>query len=83
MERERIGVHWNDWFRCLPWNWINYDVNGQSIPYTVRWGDTIETIAFDWKAPPQSMLEINAFAGDIRLTPGQVIVLPAPEGSAD
>jgi LysM repeat protein len=53
------------------------------IPYTVRWGDTIETIAFDWKAPPQSILEINVFAGDIQLTPGQVIVLPAPEGYAD
>jgi LysM repeat protein len=53
------------------------------IPYTVRWGDTIETIAFDWKISPQSLLEINAVAGDIQLTPGQVIVLPAPEGSAD
>ena len=76
----RTGTTGFDIFR---WNWITYHLNGQSIPYTVRWGDTIETIAFDWKAPPQSILEINVFAGDIQLTPGQVIVLPAPEGSAD
>ncbi|HLO30682.1 MAG TPA: LysM domain-containing protein [Anaerolineales bacterium] len=60
-------------FDVLRWKWITYHLEGRSIPYTVRWGDTFETIAFDWKVSPQSILDANPFPGDLQLTPGQVI----------
>jgi hypothetical protein len=60
------------------WKWITYHIEGKSIPYTVRWGDTIETIAFDWKISPQSILEENHLPVIVQLVPGQVITLPAP-----
>jgi hypothetical protein len=65
-------------FDVLRWKWITYHLNGQPMQYTVRWGDTIETIAFDWKISSQSILDANLFAGDVQLTPGQIITLPAP-----
>jgi len=70
----RTGTNGFDIFR---WNWITYHNNGQAMQYTVRWGDTFETIAFDWKVSPESLMEANQFAGDTQLTPGQVIILPA------
>ena len=71
----RTGTTGFDIFR---WNWITYHIEGKTIPYTVRWGDTIETIAFDWKTSPRSILEVNQFPGDVQLTPGSVITLPIP-----
>lgn len=65
-------------FDVLRWKWVTYHLNGQPIQYTVRWGDTVETIAFDWKISPQSILDANGFSGDLQLTPGQVVTLPAP-----
>jgi LysM repeat protein len=52
----------------------------QPVEYTVRYGDTFETIAFDWKISPQAITDYNGFASDIQLTPGQTIVLPALSG---
>lgn len=65
-------------FDVFRWKWITYHIEGNSIPYTVRWGDTIETIAFDWKISPQSILEENHLPVSVQLVPGQVITLPAP-----
>jgi hypothetical protein len=65
-------------FDVFRWKWITYHIEGKSIPYMVRWGDTIETIAFDWKIPPQSILEENSLQADVQLVPGQVLTLPAP-----
>jgi len=65
-------------FDVFRWNWITYHINAQPIQYTVRWGDTFETIAFDWKVSPQSIMEANQFVNEIQLTPGQMINLPAP-----
>ena len=65
-------------FDVFRWNWITYHVEGQPMQYTVRWGDTIETIAFDWKMPAESILAANQLTGDVQFTPGQVITLPVP-----
>jgi len=65
-------------FDIFRWNWVSYHNNGQAMEYTIRWGDTIETIAFDWKVSPESILAANQFAATVQLTPGQVISLPAP-----
>ena len=64
-------------FDVFRWNWVTYHKDGQPMQYTVRWGDTIETIAFDWKVSPESILGVNQFNSDVQLTPGQVITLPA------
>ena len=87
LETGVINHEWNDHgfgrtgttgFDVLRWKWITYHAEGKPIQYTVRWGDTLETIAFDWKISPQSVLDANQFVGDIQLTPGQIITLPAP-----
>jgi len=71
----RTGTTGFDVFR---WNWITYHINEQPIQYTVRWGDTLETIAFDWKVSPESIAGANHFTMDAQLTPGQIVTLPAP-----
>jgi hypothetical protein len=65
-------------FDVFRWNWITYHIEGTARQYTVRWGDTIETIAFDWKVSPESILEANGLGTDTQLSPNQVITLPAP-----
>jgi hypothetical protein len=71
----RTGTTGFDIFR---WKWITYHLNGLAIPYTVHWGDTIETIAFDWKISPESLLANNGLSAGVQLTPGQRIELPGP-----
>lgn len=66
-------------FDIFRWNWVTYHINGQPLQYSVRWGDTIETIAFDWKVSPQSILDDNQQLGDVQFIPGQIITLPQPE----
>jgi hypothetical protein len=82
-----INHEWNDHgygrtgttgFDILRWKWATYHLNGQSMPYTVRRGDTLETIAFDWKVSPQSLLEANPVTDFSQLNFGQVILLPTP-----
>lgn len=89
LETGVIHSEWNDHgfgstgttgFDIFRWKWVTYHVEGKPVQYTVRWGDTIETIAFDWKISPQSILDANRFEADIQLEPGQVIRLPAPSG---
>jgi len=65
-------------FDVFRWNWITYHINAQPIQYTVRWGDTLETIAFDWKISPEDLAGINRLTMDTQLIPRQLITLPAP-----
>lgn len=65
-------------FDVFRWKWITHQINGQPAQYTVRWGDTLETIGFDWKISPQRLAETNQLSLTSQLTPGQVITLPAP-----
>ncbi len=83
-----INYEWNGYgfgrtgttgFDIFRWKWISYHINGQPIQYTVRWGDTIDTIAFDWKVSPDGILQANSFTPEMELTPGQTINLPVPQ----
>lgn len=69
------GRHGFDVFR---WKWITYHLEGKQREYIVRWGETIETIAFDWKVSPESIQAVNQFASEVQLSPGQMITLPVP-----
>lgn len=73
-ENGRTGVMGFDIFR---WKWVSYHLNGLPVEYTVRAGDTLETIAFDWKVSPLEIAEHNRLSTDSQLTPGQIITLPA------
>ena len=82
-----INHEWNDHgfgrtgttgFDVLRWKWATYHMNRQSMPYTVRRGDTLETIAFDWKVSPQSLQDANPAIDFSQLYFGQVILLPTP-----
>jgi spore germination protein YaaH len=46
----------------------------------VRYGDTLETIAFDWKISPAEIVNSNRISPDLQLVPGQTIILPALSG---
>ena len=82
-----LNHEWNDHgygrtgttgFDVLRWKWATYHLNGQPMPYTVRRGDTLGTIAFDWKVSPQSLTGANPLVDFSQLRFGQVILLPAP-----
>ena len=75
-ENGRTGVMGFDVFR---WKWQTYHLEGVSREYTVRTGETIETIAFDWKVSPQSLADANQMSLTDSLLPGQTITLPQPE----
>lgn len=86
LETGVINYEWNNHgygstgstgFDVMRWKWVTYHVDGKPIQYTVRWGDTIETIAFDWKVSPESILDANLLHEDVQLSPGQVLTLPA------
>jgi hypothetical protein len=64
-------------FEVFRWKWITYHLSGRPAEHTVRYGDTIETIAFDWKVSPQEIIDTNRLAAAPQLVPGQKIVLPA------
>jgi hypothetical protein len=83
-----INYEWNDngfgrtgttGFDVLRWKWATYHLNGQAQQNTVRRGDTLETVGFDWKVSPQSIMDANSLESSAQLQPGQVIWLPAPE----
>jgi len=85
-----INYEWNDHgygitgrygFDVFRWKWITHHIEGQSREYTVRWGETIETIAFDWKVSPESIIEVNHFSKEVQLKPGQLITIPVLEVS--
>ncbi len=66
-------------FDIFRWKWISYHINGKAAPYTVRWGETLETIAFDWKIPPHSLADRNQLENYSQLQPGQLLSLPDVE----
>ena len=63
-------------FDIMRWNWETYHINAVPIRYTVRLGDTWETIGFDWKVSPQAIASSNDLSVNSALTPGQKITLP-------
>ncbi len=65
-------------FDIFRWKWVTYHINGQSINYTVRWGETLETIGYDWKVSPLDLQIANNLPEGAQLQPGQTILLPAP-----
>ncbi len=68
-------------FDVFRWKWITHSIEGQSREYEVRWGETIETIAFDWKVSPENIIKVNHFLKEVQLNPGQLITIPAPDVS--
>jgi hypothetical protein len=71
----RTGLMGFDVFR---WKWQTYHLEGEAREYVVRVGDTIETIAFDWKISPEQLISENQLNMGEQLSAGQTIVLPAP-----
>lgn len=78
-ENGRTGVMGFDIFR---WKWETYHLEGQAREYMVRAGETIETVAFDWKISPESLARANHLILTDQLAPGQIILLPAPDPSS-
>jgi|GEM_PF-1647343 len=66
-------------FDVLRWKWVSYHAAGQPLEYIVRPGDTLETIAFDWKVSPESIANANHLLPNAQLEIGQTMLLPAIE----
>lgn len=47
-----------------------------AFPYTVRTGDTLETIARDFAILKEDILNLNNLSGDEVVTPGQTLLIP-------
>jgi hypothetical protein len=75
------GKTGNGGFDVFRWNWITHHISGTSQAYSVRWGDTLETIAFDWKLSPEQIAASNGLTLNAQLNPGQIISLPAASGN--
>jgi hypothetical protein len=65
-------------FDIFRWNWVTHHLNGVSREYSVRWGDTLETIAFNWKLSPEKIAYANGLDLTSQLTPASIIILPTP-----
>ena len=85
-ENGTINHEWNGFgfgqtgtsgFDVFRWKWVSYHIAGQPINYVVRPGDTLETVAFDWKVSPESIASVNQLTSDAQLQIGQRISLPA------
>jgi hypothetical protein len=74
-----FGITGHHGFDVFRWKWETYHIEGKARSYTVRWGETLETIGFDWKISPESIAAANQLPLDAVLTPGQQILLPAPD----
>ena len=86
-ETGMINYGWNDHgygstgvfgFDVFRWKWITFHLQDQPREYTVRRGETVETIAHDWKVPPHSIIQFNHLFYNNQLIPGQTIIIPAP-----
>ncbi len=84
-ENGAINHEWNGFgygktgttgFDIFRWKWISYHISGKAAPYQVRWGETLETIAFDWKISPHSLAARNQLNDDSQLQPGKLLDLP-------
>jgi len=75
LEFGRTGVMGFDVFR---WKWETYHLENQPREYVVRLGETLETIAFDWRVSPERIAAANGFVLGDQLLPAQTLILPAP-----
>jgi murein DD-endopeptidase MepM/ murein hydrolase activator NlpD len=51
------------------------------IFYTVQWGDTIKTIAFQYNILPEQIIDANQISNPSLIFTGQQLLLPAPKTS--
>ena len=49
------------------------------ITYTVQWGDTIRSIAYQYNLLPQQIINVNGITNPSLIYTGQELLLPAPE----
>ena len=51
----------------------------EDIIYTVQWGDTIKSIAYQYNLLPQKIIDANQISDPGLIYSGQQLLLPAPE----
>lgn len=69
----RTGHHGFDIFR---WDWMEKDIQGQAVAYTIRPGDTLGGIAERWKTPAGWIAQYNGIDAGAVLRVGQEIRIP-------
>lgn len=63
-------------FEVFRWAWMEKDISGQPVSYTVQPGDTVGIIAAYWKTPAQRIAGYNGIETDTPLAVGQVLIIP-------
>ena len=84
-----VGIARNEWardgvngrtghagFEVFRWAWVEKDVTGEPVSYTVRPGDTVGTIAAYWKTPALRIAGYNGIMTDTPLVIGQELIIP-------
>jgi len=51
----------------------------EDITYTVQWGDTLKSIAYQYNLLPQQIIDVNGITNPGLIFTGQQLLLPAPE----
>lgn len=87
-----IGVARNEWhtdrkngrtghdgFDVFRWAWMEKDILGQPVAYTVQPGDTLGLIAARWRTPAAEIARSSRLSGSSDLTIGQQLVIPPVE----
>jgi hypothetical protein len=69
----------HDGFDVFRWAWVEKDIQGQPIKYTVQAGDTLQLIAARWKTPATQIAQYNGITVDAAMRVGQELQIPPNE----
>ncbi len=63
-------------FDVFRWDWMEKDIAGVPVDYTVQPGDTLGLIALRWKTPAELIAQYNALPPGASLSAGQALRIP-------
>jgi len=56
-------------------------IRTEDVYYSVQWGDTVKSIAYQYDLLPELIIEVNEISDPSMIYTGQMLLLPAPEVS--
>lgn len=66
----------HDGFDVFRWDWMEKDILGQDVLYTLQPGDTLGLVSLRWKTPADRIAQYNQISGDASLFVGQKLRIP-------
>jgi hypothetical protein len=63
-------------FDVFRWDWMEKDILGQAVDYTVQPGDTLGLVGLRWRTPADLIARYNGLAPGATLSAGQTLRIP-------